>query len=486
MPSLLLEQLELHCLREGGATAVCESGPQGMTRQLTWKQLISAATALANGLRSRLAPGSVVLLIAPNRIEYLIAFHGCLLADMTVFPLSPQLTPSEWREAARRSNAAVCIGDAAALAALKEHVSHQVPLESLLTRSKEMLGRHDGTGAMLLQSSGTTGLPKIVRRSLAALIAVGDNCRTAVGLRADDHMLTVIPVCHSYGIDHAVMAAALAGCTVELCNGFDVQHVRRRLLSGEPTVFPAVPFIFEALSQAAGQQAPLTSLRRAYSAGSTLPPRIFEGFYKAFRVPIGQVYGSTEFGSVTFNDPLIEPFDPASAGRAMNGVALRAVAREAQRMNESLAVGDEGQIAVAGPSMFSEYLDQTELPFVDGLFPSGDLGRIDGHGRLTITGRLKLLIDVGGLKVNPLEVEDVLAQLPSVRQVVVIGVAVSETINRVKAVVVWRDGGGSVEELLAFARARLAPYKVPRIVEERESLPCTPTGKVLRQAVMTG
>ena len=126
-------------------------------------------------------------------------------------------------------------------------------------------------------------------------------------------------------------------------------------------------------------------------------------------------------------------------------------------------------------------------PVVDGYFLTGDLGRMDGAGNLTITGRIKLLIDVGGLKVNPLEVEEVLAQHPEVSACVVLPVRVTDTVCRLKAIVTPRDPAGGAgptpESLRRFARGRLTLYKVPRLFEVRATLPRSPTGKILRQFV---
>jgi long-chain acyl-CoA synthetase len=138
--------------------------------------------------------------------------------------------------------------------------------------------------------------------------------------------------------------------------------------------------------------------------------------------------------------------------------------------------------------MLSHYVGDDSAPTEGGFFLTGDLGRLDARGNLTITGRTKLLIDVGGLKVNPLEVEAVLSQHPAVERCVVVPVKVSDTVSRLKAIVTPRDGAPpedapTPEALRRFARERLVPYKVPRVFEVRASLPLSPTGKILRHLV---
>jgi long-chain acyl-CoA synthetase len=213
---------------------------------------------------------------------------------------------------------------------------------------------------------------------------------------------------------------------------------------------------------------PMPSLRKAYSAGGPLPQSVFDRFRERFGHRVGQLYGATEIGSVTFSDPTRDDFDPSSVGRPMEGVEID--------------FADE-QVQIMAPSMFSGYIGERIDLSDGGFFATGDLGRLTARGDLLITGRSKLLIDVGGLKVNPLEVEAILSQHPGVAECVVVPIRLSETVSRIKAVIVALDchQPPGADELRAFARERLAGYKVPRVIEFRESLPKSPTGKVLRQ-----
>src|SRR5439155_11412386 len=210
----------------------------------------------------------------------------------------------------------------------------------------------------------------------------------------------------------------------------------------------------------------------AYSAGGPLPASIFEKVRERFGVRIGQLYGATEIGSVTFANPADEYFDPASVGRPMSGVEPR--------------VDGDGQLLVRATSMMSGYVGDDSPLTPDGFFPTGDLARIDVPGKLFITGRLKFLIDVGGLKVNPIEVEQAMAEHPAVAACVVVPMRLSETVFRLKAIVTPVDAARAptVEELRAFARRRLSPHKVPRVFELREKLPRSPTGKILRHLLV--
>ncbi len=220
------------------------------------------------------------------------------------------------------------------------------------------------------------------------------------------------------------------------------------------------------------------SLRRAYSAGAPLPSAVRDAFANRFGISVTQLYGASEIGSVTYNPPE-EPFDPASVGQAMDGVSIRILSLDGS--DAPLPFGREGQVAVRADSMFSGYLDAPS-GCIDGHFPTGDLGRLDESGRLFITGRIKLLIDVGGFKVNPLEVEAVLQRHPTVGSCVIVPIQQSATVFRLKALVSPRDSAVpvNIEALRELARANLAAYKVPRLFEVRESLPRSPNGKLLR------
>jgi acyl-coenzyme A synthetase/AMP-(fatty) acid ligase len=205
-------------------------------------------------------------------------------------------------------------------------------------------------------------------------------------------------------------------------------------------------------------------------------------FVDAWGVQVGQLYGATELGTVSMDVPGRDGFDAASVGRPLAGVSMRVV--DPEDPGRARAAGEEGQLAIRAASMLSGYLDD-EMRLVDGHLLTGDLAKIDDAGRAWITGRLNLLIDVGAYKVNPLEVEGVMCEHPNVAECVVVSLSASETVQRLRAVVVLRDPCQPVEseELRRFLRERLSPIKVPRVVEVVSALPKAPTGKVLRDQV---
>ena len=479
MTSVLLEALAEHARLRPHQLAVREVAPPSALRSLTWSELYGAACRAAG----RLGEGRRVLVCAPNGIELLVAILGGLRAGAWILPISPDVPETELRADARAARATTAIAAAPALGRLSDLVAELIPLESLAQTGspRSASERASISGSLLLKTSGTTGVPRLVRRAAAALDAVGMSCQRVIGVGESDTMLVAIPLWHSYGIDQAVLCAMIAGCALELQRGFDPGQVRSALLQREISVLPGVPVIFDALARQARQPVVAPRLRRAYSAGSPLPRRVFDAFERSFGVKLGQIYGATEFGSATFNDPDAADFDSGAAGRPLPGVSLRILEADAPSLDRVLPAGCEGQLAVSAASMFSEYLDADGSAVERGFLLSGDLGHLDGSGRLWLTGRLRLLIDVGGIKVNPLEVESVLLRHPGVRDAVVLPAPMSDITSRLRAVIVPEPGTEiSADELRHFARLHLIHYKVPRSFEIREDVPRSSTGKILR------
>jgi acyl-CoA synthetase (AMP-forming)/AMP-acid ligase II len=423
-------------------------------RELTFAELRVSANRVAAAIRQQLPAGAVVMLRCSNRCEYHVAFLATLAAGVVVFPTAPDTNPREFAALAEKAGAAAVIDDKLTVRLLGD-----APVVT------------EGRDGLFLQSSGTTGLPKIVHRSAASLDAVAAQMAEAVDMRPGDRVLSCVPLCHSYGLEHGLLAPMFAGATVHLADGFDLDLVRRELRESRVTHFPAVPSVYEMLANVPGDDGGFAYLRVAYSAGGPLPITLYDKL-AARGLRVSQLYGATEIGSVTFRRAAEPHFEPASVGRAMHGVELR--------------VDGDGQLLVRAGSMMSGYVGDASPLTDDGFFPTGDLARITAHGNLFITGRLKLLIDVGGLKVNPLEVEQALLEHPRVSACVVVPMRLSETVNRLRAVVTPLDPATppTPDELRAFARERLSTHKVPRVFELRDTLPRSATGKVLRHLLV--
>lgn len=418
----LWARLQRHADDAPNRTAYIE---QGTGRSITYRTLVDAVIAAPR------SASAVEILNVGNRIAFVVRLLAVLRAGGCVLPIDVTVPPAEADRLTQIAGGAV-----------------------------------PDRPAVLLPSSGTTGQPKLVCRPRDGLHGMAGGVADAIGLLPTDRVLAAVPLAHSYGLEHGLLIPLWAGCTVLLCDGLDLPPVAAAWRSG-PTVFPAVPSMLELLLRS---ELPANdSLRRVYTAGAPLPASVADAFETRYGFAVGQVYGMTEIGSVTYRDPARDAAD--SVGRSAAGVQLR--------------IDHSGELLVRSPSMLSTYLGDPSAAdrLVDGFFLTGDLAALSAAGELTLLGRAKLLIDVGGAKVNPLEVEAILAEHPGVATCVVLPLALSETIRKVRAIVVPTDPAGppSATELRDFVRQRLARHKVPRLIEFRDGLPRTPAGKIARQ-----
>jgi long-chain acyl-CoA synthetase len=433
---------------------------------LTWDQLAGRVRGLSGALTAQAPAGAVILLCGGSAADTVAWYLAGIAGGVSILPVHRATPAAEVESTARRSGASACT-----------RASPVGGLPAMDPARTELVGPR-APGGVVLVSSGTTGASKLAVRTSRALDADAANVACATGLSPRDRVLLAVPACHSYGVD-VIAAAVLAGATLDILEPFD-PHAAAACLSRRTTVFPGVPVMFEALAR--GEPTARGGLRLAFSGGAPLPDRVLDAFAGRWGIGIGQLYGASELGSVTLCDPESTDYARGSVGTPMRGVSIRIL--DAADSRRILPSGETGQVAVRAPSMFTGYLDG-EAPLADGHFLTGDLGSLDERGRLFITGRLKLLIDVGGLKVNPQEVEAALASHPGVAECVVVALPLSDTVTRLRAVYIPREPGRAPADasLREFLRSRLAPHQVPRVIEPVASLPRSPTGKVLRAAV---
>jgi acyl-CoA synthetase (AMP-forming)/AMP-acid ligase II len=493
-----LQALARHAAQRPDSIAVATVSLSGeITRATTWCQLLSAARSRAAVIAHRFPPRATLVSALPSGIELVEWFIASALSGTRLVLMHPRCGTHEFASVCDRTRAA---GALAPLALLQ----HAHPsLVRLIDDAGQPIclpaaPHHESPvepGEIILSSSGTTGLPKLVLRYSNALDADARAVAAGLELHQRDIILCVPPLCHSYGVD-ILLGTLFAGAALRIMPEFDALGAARQLRT-DVTVLPGVPFVYEALARIhprddlSARAAPATplasatpSLRTAVSAGSPLHPRVRDAFSRLWGIQIGQLYGATELGTVSVHLPTARGFSPDSIGAPLPGVSFRVL--DTEDSSRQLPSEQEGQLAVRAPSMLAGYID-ADLDLVDGHLLTGDLATIDTHGRATITGRLKLLIDTGGLKVNPLEIEAALLLHPQVAQCAVVPMAMSDTIQRPLAFIVPRsaDHPPSVPDLRRFLRERLSPTKIPRDFRLVASLPRTPMGKLLRDQLPT-
>jgi long-chain acyl-CoA synthetase len=308
----------------------------------------------------------------------------------------------------------------------------------------------------------------------------------AATVRVTEHdvILGVVALFHAHGLGNALLAAVHSGATL-VVGSFERDATLAAIEREHVTLFPAVPFIFHTLARTRrAERADLGSLRLCFSAGAPLTGETFDLFLERFGHPVRQLYGCSEAGSVTINldDDAKGTWD--SVGRPMQGIELAVLDEGGLRRVRDA----DGEILFRSRALTAGYVGHDpaapDSPFTGGWFRTGDVGRLDDGGNLYVTGRTKLFISTSGYKVDPFEVEAVLRERAGVADVVVVGTSGDHGEEIVKAVVVPTpdaDRDQLRDELLVACRQRLAPFKIPRVVEFREAIPRSPLGKILRK-----
>ena len=337
--------------------------------------------------------------------------------------------------------------------------------------------------ALVLHTSGTTSRPKIVPLSHANLAASARHIGDTLRLTAADRCLNVMPLFHIHGLVAGVLAPLAAGGAVFCCPGFNALRFFAWLEEARPTWYTAVPTMHQAIlgrapaNRAAIEDVPLRLIR---SSSSSLPPQVMRELEAAFGAPVIESYGMTEAAHQMASNLL----PPRARKPGSVGVAAgpdMAVMDEAGRL---LPTGQVGEVVIRGPNVFAGYDNNPQAnatAFADGWFRTGDQGVFDADGYLTITGRLKEIINRGGEKISPREVDDVLMDHPAVAQVLTFAMPHDKLGEEVAAAIVLRpDMTATQQEIRDFAAARLAGFKVPRRVVFLAEIPKGATGKLQR------
>jgi len=494
----------------GDAEALADplAGPGGL--RLSYRDLGERVTAVTGALiDAGVGPGDRVALWAPNGCHWMLAALGTLGAGAALVPVSTRFTGSEALDVIGRSGARALFvaGDflgvdrlgALMRAAGPDDLDRlelvvRVPQEwdaflqagpraqarkgALLAEARRRAAEvRPGDVSDIMFTSGTTGRSKGAmtshERSLGVARAWADCARLSPG----DRYLVVNPFFHTFGFKAGILACLVSGATLVPQPVFDAGEAMRLVEAERITVLPGAPTIYQMiLDHPERATRDLSSLRLAVTGAADVPVALVERMRRELSFEtVLTAYGLTEAVVAT----MCRPGDPpevvsATSGRAAAGFDVK--------------TGRSDEILLRGPNLMLGYLDDPEATAAaidaDGWLHTGDAGRLDAAGYLTITGRLKDMYICGGFNVYPAEVEQVLARLDGVAESAVVGVAEPRLGEVGKAFVVVRPGFVLAEDdVLAFCRGRLANYKVPRRVEFRDTLPRNPSGKVLKRVL---
>jgi acyl-CoA synthetase (AMP-forming)/AMP-acid ligase II len=342
--------------------------------------------------------------------------------------------------------------------------------------------------ALILHTSGTTSRPKIVPLLQRNVAASAQHIGAALALTKQDRCLNVMPLFHIHGLVAAVSASLAAGASIWCAPGFDALRFFGWLEAARPTWYTAVPTMHQAILSRAARNAETlgrVKLRLIRSSSASLPPQVMVALSETFGCPVIESYGMTEAAHQMASNPL----PPRAQKPGSVGVAAGPELRVAHEIEDRLLPMDAtGEVVISGPNVTPGYEANPEAnakAFFEAegkrWFRTGDQGAFDAEGYLDLTGRLKEIINRGGEKVSPLEVDAVLMDHPAVAQVVTFALPHAKLGEEVAAAVVLREGASATDrEIRDFAAGRLADFKVPRKVVILEEIPKGATGKLQR------
>jgi len=338
--------------------------------------------------------------------------------------------------------------------------------------------------ALVLHTSGTTGRPKMVPLTQRNLCRSALNIARSLALTPADRCLSVMPLFHIHGLIGGALATLISGGSVACVGGFRLPAFAGWLEALQPTWYTAAPSIHTAVLSRAPQLREIAlshRLRFIRSCSAPLPPHVIQGLEALFDVPVVEAYGMTEAAHQIACNPL----PPTARKPGSVGIATGTAIAIMDKTGALLPSGAEGEIVIRGEGVMAGYVAAAEsnmAAFSDGWFRTGDQGRIDADDYLFITGRIKEIINRGGEKISPREIDEVLLSHPSVSEAVAFALPDARLGEDVGAAIVLKPDAGDVDarSILTFAEARLAPFKLPRRILFVSEIPRGPTGKPQR------
>jgi len=487
---------EILAAGRGDAPAIAAPSRPALTYAGLRRQ--AAATLAALGARG-IGRGDRVAIVLPNGPEMASAFLSVGSGAATA-PLNPGYRAEEFQ---------FYLGDLRARAVMVERgstnpvlaVARDLGLQivEIAWSEDDPAGRFDILGstpsgpsaevagsdepALLLHTSGTTSRPKLVPLLQRNVAASAHHIAATLALTPDDRCMNIMPLFHIHGLMAATLASVAAGASVFCCPGFNALRFFAWLEEARPTWYTAVPTMHQAiLSRAARNREAIarTGLRFIRSSSASLPPAVMQELEITFGAPVIESYGMTEAAHQMASNPLPPAIrKPGSVGMAA-GPDVRVMSEDGRLLD----TGMTGEVVIRGANVTPGYEGNPSAnaaAFTDGWFRTGDQGILDAEGYLTITGRLKEIINRGGEKVAPSEVDNVIQDHPAVQQVVTFAMPHLKLGEEVAAAIVLREGmAASEHDIKEFAAERLADFKVPRYIVFLAEIPKGATGKMQR------
>jgi oxalate---CoA ligase len=479
---------------ESSAPAIIAPSPAVV---VSYKSLAEQVERLAAQLSGAgLKAGDVVAIILPNGLEFLVVFLALTRARLVAAPINPADKSAELRffidagqaQAVVAESGNSMAAEAAAALALPLWQPRLEPTGSVSISQFPPSSRTSvdapkcGDVALLMYTSGTTGQPKRVPLTHANVFCSAVNIATHYALKPADRSLVVMPLFHGHGLIGAALSTLASGGVLIVPPRFSAAGFWPLFREHQATWYTAVPTIHQVLlARADSDGAPDRGARFIRSCSAALAPAILANLEKRFGAPVLEAYGMTETAHQVASNPLPPlPHKPATVGFGTE-VEIAVIDETGKQLTANAA----GEVVVRGPSVMKGYRENPEAnaaAFIDGWFRTGDIGVLDGDRYLSLTGRIKEMINRGGEKISPQDIDAVLLEHPAVAEAVAFGVPDAKYGEEVWAAVVLK-GAADADGLQAFCRARLADFKVPKMIWITSALPKNATGKIERRDV---
>jgi acyl-CoA synthetase (AMP-forming)/AMP-acid ligase II len=492
---------ELLATGADGAPAISAPGRSPLTFG-ELRALIDATTGKLNALG--IGRNDRVAIVLDNGPEMATCFVACACA-VTSAPLNPAYRAEEFEFYLSDLNAKALIvatgGTSPAIAVAEKlgvRILDLTPDTPAGAGSFTLTARQGGVAtaapanagpahpddiSMVLHTSGTTSRPKIVPLAQRNLAASAIHIRDTLQFTPADRGLNIMPLFHIHGLIAGVLAPLSAGSQVFCTPGFNALKFFAWMDEARPTWYTAVPTMHQAIISRAGKNLDVIKrnpLRFIRSSSSSMPPQVIRELEEIFGAPLIESYGMTEATHQMASNPL----PPRARKPGTVGVAAGPEIAIMGEDGSLLGPNETGEIVIRGPNVTAGYENNPKAnaeAFHDGWFRTGDQGVMDAEGYISITGRLKEIINRGGEKVSPREIDEILMDHPAVAQVVCFGMPHAKLGEEVAAAVVLREGQPATErELQEFVSKRAADYKVPRKILFMEEIPKGATGKLQR------
>ncbi|KAL6509304.1 putative CoA ligase ccl9 [Orobanche gracilis] len=484
--------------------AISVSGKLDLTHARLHQLVESAAAQLISiGVK----PSEVVALTFPNTIEFVIMFLAVIRVRATAAPLNAAytfdefefylsdseskllLTSKEGNEPAQSAAAKLNIPHLSAVLPAADSEINLLPTQSGLdTDSLSKLTNDPSDVALFLHTSGTTSRPKGVPLTQQNLYSSVQNIKSVYELTESDLTVIVLPLFHVHGLLAGLLSSIGAGASVALpaAGRFSASSFWSDMLKYNATWYTSVPTIHQIIldRHLSNPEPSYPKLRFIRSCSASLAPAIMARLEEAFGAPVLEAYAMTEAAHLMTSNPLPVdgPHKPGSVGKP--------IGQEMAILNENGEVQEanvNGEVCIRGPNVTKGYKNNPEAnksAFQFGWFHTGDLGYFDSDGYLHLVGRIKELINRGGEKISPVEVDAVLLSHPDIAQAVAFGVPDDKYGEEINCAVIPRDASNLDEaEISRYCKKNLASFKVPKKVFITDSLPRTATGKIQRRIV---